>query len=222
MNTARDFRIGGYTLTKLAPLHPLPRSPIVDREDFILDRCWSKRVLHLGCAAWPDTAELFDSGLLVHQKLEKVCAELMGIDISQEGISLLQSRGVRNLFIADASKLGDLIDSLGWTPELIVAGEIIEHMDAPGPLLREHARHIPSDCTFLITVPNAFSIKGLLHVMLGHEKVNTDHVSYYSYATMTRLLTRFGFEVVDTRCYKARSDTCCALTLTARCRTTCC
>ena len=93
------------TMTKLAPLHKLPRVSIVDRDSFVVQYCRGKRVLHLGCAARPFTTELFDAGQLLHQKLEKVCAELVGIDTWPEGISLLQDRGVKNLFTADGSKV---------------------------------------------------------------------------------------------------------------------
>jgi len=189
-------------VTLRAPRHTLPVSPIVDRNAFILERSEGKCVLHLGCADWPFTAELVDTGQLLHQQLEQVSTALAGIDISEEGIALLRRRAINNLFTADASRIGEIIGILGWTPEVIIAGEILEHVDAPGPFLRECARHMPSSSTLVITVPNAFSIKGVLYAMLGFEKVNSDHVAYYSYATLIRLVSRCGLEVVDARCYK--------------------
>lgn len=189
-------------MTELAQRYRLPRSLVVDRDAFILECCHGKRVLHLGCANWPFTKELFDDGLLLHQEIEMVCAELVGIDISEKGINFLKSRGVKNLLVADAAKLGEVIQRLEWTPEIVIAGEIIEHLDTPGTLLREFSHHMPPRCTLLITVPNALSIKGILHVMLGHEKVHSDHVAYYSYATMLNLLSRCGFDIIDVRCYR--------------------
>ena len=189
------------TTTLLAPRHPLPPSHIVDRNDFILQCCRAKRVLHLGCADWPFTEQLFHSGLLLHHKLDNLCAQLAGIDISEKGISFLHRQGFKNLFVGEAKELGDIIRDLGWIPEIILLGEIVEHLDSPGPLLRECATEMSSRCTLLITVPNAFSIKGLLHIILGREKVNNDHVAYYSYTTMRQLLSRFGLELVDAKCY---------------------
>jgi len=193
-------------LTKLAPRQRLPRASIVDREKYVLEFCTDKRVLHLGCAAWPYTSELAQKGSLLHQKLEKVCSALGGIDISEEGNSLLRTLGIKNLYTADESKTGEIIRDLGWTPEVILAGEVIEHIDSPGHFLAEHRRHLSRDCTLLITIPNAFSIKGFLHVLLGHEKVNKDHVAYYSYFTMKQLLARHDLEIVNVECYCERTD----------------
>jgi 2-polyprenyl-3-methyl-5-hydroxy-6-metoxy-1,4-benzoquinol methylase len=193
-------------VTKLAPRQPLPRVSIADRETYILRYCQGKRVLHLGCAAWPYTAELAQTGSLLHQKLEKVCSALGGIDISEEGNSLLRTLGMKNVYTADESRIDEIIRDLGWAPEVIVAGEIIEHIDSPGPFLEEYRRYMDRDCTLLVTVPNAFSMKSLLHVLLGHEKVNRDHVAYYSYATIKQLLARHGLEIVQVRCYTERTD----------------
>lgn len=171
-------------MEKIGALHTLPRTSVVDREGYILNCCQGKSVLHLGCAAWPFTKELFESRRLLHEKLEKVCASLAGIDISEEGVSFLKSRGVKNLFITNVSKLEEIIQILGWTPKLMIAGEILEHVDAPGEFLRECVSHMPKDCQLLVTVPNAFSVKGFMRVMVGHEKVASDHLYYYLYVTM--------------------------------------
>jgi len=45
----------------------------------------------------------------------------------------------------------------------------------------------------VITVPNAFSIRRLLHVLRGYEEVAPDHVSYYSYSNVCELVERNGF-----------------------------
>lgn len=195
------------TPTRQAPSHPSPRMALVDRHTFILQQCRGKRVLHVGCADWPFTEELYDAGQLLHQQLENVCAALAGTDISSDAVAFLRDRGVADVFCTETPDSGDIHRRLGWTPEIILAGEVLEHVDEPGPLLRAYGCHMPEGCTLLVTVPNAFSIKGLLHVMLGHEKVNSDHVAYYSHATMTQLLSRCGLELLDVHGYRARSAT---------------
>jgi len=69
-----------------APRHSLPRAPLVFRSAFILQYCTGKRILHLGCADWPFTEQLFREGQLLHQKLEITCAAIAGVDISEKGI----------------------------------------------------------------------------------------------------------------------------------------
>jgi len=188
-----------------APHHPLPYAPLVIRDTFLLRFCWGKHVIHLGCADWPFTRNRYEAKQLLHQKLERVCAAIAGIDISEDGISFLRSRGIGDLFVGDASRIWEISHNLGWSPEIILAGEILEHVDASGPFLKEIAQQMPLNCSLLITVPNAFSIKGLLHIIIGHEKVNAEHVAYYSFSTMSQLLSRCGLKLVSMSCYKTQS-----------------
>lgn len=196
----------GHKRTLLAPRHTVPKSIITYRNSFIVKQCHNKHVLHIGCADWPHTEELFNTGLLLHQELENVCATLAGVDISREGIEILQNRGIKNLFDADVLKIKEIIKSFQWQPEIIVMGEVLEHIDMPGQFLREIVLQMPKGCMLLITVPNAFSFKGLLHILLGHEKVNSDHVCYYSYTTMKQLLSRCNLELVRIFFYRAPSN----------------
>lgn len=193
-------------MEKLAPRQRVPRAPIVDRENFILEYCRGRRVLHIGCANWPFTPDLMNRDLLLHKKLGDVCTELAGIDLSEEGIAFLKKSGLKNLFTGDATYPERLISALGWKPEVVLAGEVLEHMSAPGPLLTAYSQQLAEDCSLLVTVPNAFFLKGFLHALLGREKVHADHVAYYSYMTMSELLARSGFEVVDLRYYDTPGD----------------
>ena len=47
----------------------------------------------------------------------------------------------------------------------------------------------------VITVPNAFSLRNLLHVLRGYEKVAPDHVSYYSFSNVRELAERNGYQL---------------------------
>ena len=195
-------------MTKLAPRHVLPRCRIADRDSFVVDSCRGKRVLHLGCADWPYTQDRLDTASFLHHNVWEVCEELAGVDISEEGIALLQRRGVTDAFRADTcdySQLARVCDQLEWSPEIILIGELLEHVDVPGQLLRNCARRMARDTMHLITVPNVFAIKGFLHVFLGREKVHPDHVAYYSYMNVMQLLSRCDLTIVDTLCYRTRS-----------------
>jgi hypothetical protein len=54
----------------------------------------------------------------------------------------------------------------------------------------------------VITVPNAFSIRGFLHVLRGYEKVARDHVGYYSFSNVRELVERNGFTLDKTNWYR--------------------
>jgi SAM-dependent methyltransferase len=194
---------------KLSPLHPLPRTTIVDREAFVHDVCAGKRVLHVGCANWPFTQKLLEEGKLAHHRLAETCTALAGVDMSKPGIALLERAGIEHVFAEDLTNpltLKRVYEAIGWEPEVILASEVLEHVDAPGAFLRNCADHMPATCRLVLTVPSALSLKGVLHNLLGHEKVHTDHVAYYSYVNMLQLASRCGLRIATVRCYKSPSE----------------
>jgi hypothetical protein len=54
----------------------------------------------------------------------------------------------------------------------------------------------------ILTVPNAFSAKAFLRVVLGHEKVSADHVAYYSLINLQELASRSQLTVSQVRWYR--------------------
>lgn len=68
---------------------------IQERTDYILAACRDKRVLHVGCADAPYTSTRLADGTILHGMIERVAAVQYGIDLSAEGIQLLQAAGYR-------------------------------------------------------------------------------------------------------------------------------
>lgn len=71
----------------------VPFRGFVMREEFILEHCRGKRVLHLGCIGFQDfpvevRAQLFKSHL--HCKLMR-CCNVVGVDHSREAIDSVRS-----------------------------------------------------------------------------------------------------------------------------------
>lgn len=189
----------------LAPRHPLPRSKQVERDPFLLEICRGKKVLHLACAAWPATEKWYEDGTLLHARLGRVCERLAGFDWSEPGLSVLRKNGVKDLHrlnLLDPMQVEEGWGKLDFEPEVVVAGELLEHLDRAGMVLESCRRMMSEDCKFVITVPNAFSIRGLLHVLRGYEKVAPDHVSYYSYANVRELADRNGFRLDTVHWYR--------------------
>ncbi len=166
-------------------MHQVPHAKVVDREAFIVERCNGKRVLNLGCA----------SGTL-HGKIKAVANRIIGVD--------KVATGEPNQLVMDLDRI-ECIDPW-WEIEgkpdhmeraefdVIVAGEIVEHLGNPGNLL-EHLRDFK--CPVLITVPNAFHVAGLRWMKEGYEQVNPDHVAWYSYKTMKTLIERYSFTIQE-------------------------
>ncbi len=173
---------------------------LVQRLDFIRDACRGKRVLHLGCTNYPYTEDAIEKNMLLHFELEKIATEVTGFDYDQAGLDILARHGSTNLFKADLEKLEE-VDCTD-TFDVIVAGEMIEHLNNPGLFLDGIKRFMNAQTRLVITTINAycalrFAVYGLRGKGGANEPVHPDHVAYYSYSTLKLLLERHDFAVEE-------------------------
>jgi 2-polyprenyl-3-methyl-5-hydroxy-6-metoxy-1,4-benzoquinol methylase len=179
----------------------LPTS-LVNREEFLLSTCSSLRVLHLGCADSTFTDESIASGRWLHAKLTNVAAQCTGVDIDLEMISRLRDqRGVTNIVYGDAEGL----DTLGCGLfDVVVAGEIIEHLKNPGNFLRTAKSVLKPNGRLVITTTNAFCLRRLMRVALVSESIHPDHNFYFSHTTLRHLVAACGFDCIEQHNYRIR------------------
>lgn len=171
---------------------------LVQRTEYILRACEGKRVLHLGCTNWPYTQQAIDNKMLLHFDIERRAAEVYGIDFDQAGLDVLNSSGSKNLFQGDLEQLQE-VENIG-TFDLVVAGEMIEHLNNPGLFLQGVKRFLRPESELLITTINAYCASRIFQYFIrgkgGHaEPVHPDHVAYYSFRTLKLLIERAGFEL---------------------------
>ncbi len=167
--------------------------PLVHRVEYLKKVCEGKKVLHLGCTNWPYTEGALASNSLLHLTLGNVASELWGLDADRDGLAVLQEGGVRNILYADLEKLDEL--ELSEQFDVIIAGEMIEHLSNPGLFLRGIKRFMRPDSRLVITTINAYcGFRVFYYGLRGRggsvEPVHPDHVSYYSYSTIHHLLSR--------------------------------
>lgn len=167
--------------------------PLVHRVEYLKQVCSGKKVLHLGCTNWPFTEEALKTDALLHLTLQKVAGELWGLDADRDGLEALAKLGVNNIHYADLEKLDEL--DLSEQFDVIIAGEMIEHLSNPGLFLRGIKRFMRPDSTLVITTINAYcGFRVFYYGLRGRggsvEPVHPDHVSYYSYSTIHHLLSR--------------------------------
>ena len=150
-------------------LHNVPEAAVVDRAKFLLERAKGKIVLDVG-ASGP-----------MHEGLVQVAAKCHGIDRDGAG-------DVLNL------DLDDVTAALPEFPgvELIVCGEILEHLGNPSWFLTRLRKAYPG-VPVIVTAPNAFSEIARRHMEGGTENVNHDHCSWYSWKTLKTLAERAGY-----------------------------
>jgi SAM-dependent methyltransferase len=171
---------------------------LAQRLDLIREMCTGKKVLHLGCTNYPYTEDAIEKHMLLHFELEKVATDLYGLDFDQKGINILRAAGAKNVFQGDLEKL-EAVD-LNETFDVIVAGEMIEHLNNPGLFLEGIKRFMNPETVLLLTTINAYC--GMRFVWYGLrgkrgrvEFVHPDHVAYYSYSTLKLLLERHNMHV---------------------------
>ncbi len=171
---------------------------LVQRLDVIREECTGKRVLHLGCTNYPYTEDSIKNHMLLHHELETIASDLWGLDADQAGIDLLKSHGSEQIMLADLEHLDEV--DLNQTFDVIVAGEMIEHLNNPGLFLNGIKRFMHDGSRMLLTTINAYcGMRFFWYCIRGKrgsiELVHPDHVAYYSYSTLKLLIERHGMHV---------------------------
>lgn len=173
---------------------------LVQRVEFIKKACAGKKILHLGCTNYPYTREALAAGVLLHEQLAETAGELYGFDADQAGLDILAEAGTKHLFRADLENLESV--ELDEKFDVIIAGEIIEHLQNPGKFLAGIQRFMHPGTNLLITTINAFcAFRFIVYGLRGkggeNEPVHPDHVAYYSYKTLSLAVKRENLQVRD-------------------------
>ena len=155
----------------------------MDRAKFILKHCEGKRVLEFGA-----------SGPL-HDQIVKAAASCSGVDRRD-------SPGVQGFDLDDV----DRSTLPSCEAEIIICGEVLEHLSNPGYFLHRLKRQYPG-VPVIVTVPNAFAKAGAQWLAKGVENVNGDHVAWYSPKTISVLLERAGYQVGELFYYNGDGPT---------------
>lgn len=169
---------------------------LVSRVGFLLELGNNRAILHLGATDAPDTKLAIESGRLLHNQLSNVAKRIVGMDNNAEMISLLFDKyGVDSIVFGDIEIRSDYPEG---DFDVIVAGEIMEHLSNPGRALDALRASLAPQGVLVITVPNAYSFKGFLRALFGYELIHQDHVLHHSLHTLRSLLQRHGYEIEKT------------------------
>jgi SAM-dependent methyltransferase len=171
---------------------------LVQRLDLIREMCAGKSVLHLGCTNYPYTEESIRNEMLLHDDLAKVSTDLWGLDSDDAGIKILKERGSDQIIQGNLEQLESTV--LDRTFDVIVAGEMIEHLNNPGLFLNGIRRFMNAETRLLVTTVNAYcGMRFFWYGLRGRrgrtEFVHPDHVAYYSYSTLKVLVERHGLQL---------------------------
>jgi 2-polyprenyl-3-methyl-5-hydroxy-6-metoxy-1,4-benzoquinol methylase len=117
---------------------------------FVCKYARGKKVLDIGCVE--HNPENYKSKYWLHKALKEVASSLVGIDLYPPGVSYLQQIGY-NITLADSQQF-DLNQSF----DVLVAGDLIEHLEDFHGFLTSCKRHMHADSRLIIlksiTIPS--------------------------------------------------------------------
>jgi 2-polyprenyl-3-methyl-5-hydroxy-6-metoxy-1,4-benzoquinol methylase len=186
--------------SQLQMLHRLPDAELVDRIPWLCDRARGKRVVHVGFvdAGYDEMNERHDAWL--HAHLARAATSLVGIDIDPVGVDAARAERYE-AYAADCRNPEELT-ALGLAPaDVVIAGEVIEHVDDPGAFLDGLHTLLAPDGVLVLTTPNPSGLINTFALLGGYEINHPDHVIMFTWRTLTTLMGRHGWTTVETRTY---------------------
>lgn len=158
------------------------------------DRCIEphvrgETVLDIGCVAH-DSEKRHDEAWL-HDLVVRAADDAVGVDVLEDELAALEADGY-DVTYGDAQDL-----SLEETFDVIVLGELIEHLVDFDGLLRSVDEHLAEGGKLVVTTPNAMAVHWTALRLFDQEFVNTDHTCWFDATTLRQLLERYGFEPIE-------------------------
>ena len=159
-----------------------------NRTDLILNYCKGKNVLDIGCIDHHSILESREDWL--HKRIKSVAKKIVGIDYLKDEVEVLRKKGY-DIVYANAEDF-DLNEKF----DVIVGGEILEHLSNPGNFLNSIKKHMHENTRLILTTPNAFSLRRMIGMILNGKLIeNKEHVAYYSNVLIAQFFKRNGFKV---------------------------
>jgi methionine biosynthesis protein MetW len=135
-----------------------------------------RRVLDLGCRDGALT-EAYAAG-----------NEVVGVDADREALGEAERRGIETHW-ADLDQPLEFEDA---SFDVVVAGELLEHLRDPQRVAAEIHRVLRPGGTFVASVPNAYRLKGRLRFLAGRApESDPTHLQMFSPDDVRALLSRF-------------------------------
>lgn len=153
----------------------------------------SDSVLDVGCVKhsledldWRDPKP----GEWLHAEIRQNAGSVLGIDLVEEEVAKMSAEGF-NVEVANAESF-QLEDEF----DIIVAGELIEHLSNPGKFLSNCYEHLSEDGIVIITTPNPRRLQHLYWYLSGNEsRINTEHTMWFDNQVFGELVSRHNFRI---------------------------
>jgi SAM-dependent methyltransferase len=135
-----------------------------------------RRVLDLGCRDGALTSRYAEGN------------EVVGVDADREALAAAAKLGIE-------TRWADLDEPLPFDEaafDVVVAGELLEHLRDPARVVADARRVLRPGGTFVASVPNAYRLKNRLRFLTGRKpEDDPTHLQMFSAADVRRLLAGF-------------------------------
>lgn len=162
---------------------------IKSRTDYFCQLVKNKSVLDVGVVEHTQTAT--QSSNWLHGHLAQAASNCLGVDILETELEHLKSLGF-NVVCADITQ-----QPLSQKFDIIICGEILEHVEATGALFESAAQMLNLNGRLVISVPNPWYANVILKSSFGTFPYvdNADHVAWFDPCTLYELGQRHGLKL---------------------------
>jgi len=155
---------------------------------FLVKYCKDKDVLDIGCVQHDPQA--YRGRFWVHKAVATVAKSILGMDLHEEGVSVLRAQGY-NVVAANAEHF-----DLSRTFDVIVAGDLIEHLGDLNGFLKSCKSHLKPGGCLLVSTPNPWYWRNILKAALRVEvNNNPEHVCWICPRTLRQLVARHDMDL---------------------------
>jgi len=174
---------------------------LTDRYEYILSNCKWKSVLDLWCVDHDFLVYSEDKDHpWLHKNIKWVANELLWVDFLEKDVELMN----KNWYNAIQANVEEM--NLWKKFDIIIAWEIIEHLQNPWLFLQSCKKHMKEDSYLIITTPNPFYYLHQYQVLrFWNPIIHEEHTMYFDPQTLSYLCKINWFEIVDiqfTKLYK--------------------
>lgn len=167
--------------------------PVADRATFLVERSRGRRVLDIGCVAH-DVARM-SSGQWLHGQIARAAAECIGVDIHSDGVDAMNRAGFRAVVHDLRTGPGPIAEFGPF--DVIVAGELIEHVSSIDMLFDIAAAVLAPDGELIVTTPNPWEPHRVRAGQRGDVWENVDHILFAFPSGMAELASRHGLSLAE-------------------------
>lgn len=164
-------------------------APVANRREYLQSLARSKRVLDVGVVDHDAVKEGGEQWL--HRSIASVATYCLGIDVLEDEVKKLQAAGY-NVRVGDVTT-----EHFDEQFDLMVVGEVIEHLNCPGKLFEAATRVLLPGGVLAITTPNPYYLARVRRKLadLRTDPDNVDHVALFVPSGIAEMAERVGLRL---------------------------